>query len=35
LISTLGSAAQGGAAYGQSGRLKSAPVRLSTLNLSA
>jgi len=35
LISTLGSAAQGGAAYGQSGRLTSAPVRLSTLNLSA
>ena len=35
LISTLGSAAQGGAAYGQSGRLTAAPVRLSTLNLSA
>ena len=35
LINTLGSAAQGGAAYGQSGRLTAAPVRLSTLNLSA
>ncbi len=35
LISTLTSAAQGGAAYSPSGRVSKAPVRLSTLNVTA
>ena len=35
LIRTIGSVAQGGAAYGQTGRLYTKPARLSSLDLAA